>query len=63
MILDSATALLTSGNLYGAERLRGYAQRNPKIHQQLQHIGVLIWVRFGQNSNVYLFIQNGTGTL
>lgn len=63
MILDSSTALLTSGNLYGAERLHGYAQRNPKIHQRLQHVSVLIWVSFGQKSNIYLFIQNGTSTL
>lgn len=63
MILDSSTALLTSGNLYGAERLHGYAQRNPKIRQQPRHISVLIRVSFGQKSNIYLFIQNGTSTL
>lgn len=63
MIPDSSTALLTSGNLYGAERLHGYAQRHPKIQQQLQHISVLIWVSFGQKGNIYLFIQNGTSRL
>lgn len=63
MILDSATALLTSGSLSGAPRLHGYAQRNPKIHQQLQHISAVIRVGFGQKSNIYLFIQNGTSTL
>lgn len=63
MIVDSSAALLTSGNLYGAERVHGCAQRNPQIHQQLQRIGVLIWVIFGQKSNVYLFIRNGTSTL
>lgn len=51
MILNSSTALLTSGNLYGVECLDSCVQRNPNIHQQLQHISMVIWVIFGHKSN------------